>query len=404
MLHEFKIAYYLRDKKAKNKTSILLAISYGNSQRDIITTGLRINPSDWNNKKQTCSNKSIKDELLRIYQVILDYEVDIRYKNPRNFDLHELKFLIFENQPERLENEKPKDLFSDCIEQYYQLHKNVKAFNTIKKYPTLKRFFEDNFPNLRAKDINNEFAFRLRAFYLEKKLLNNTISKNFQLIRVVLRWLFDSNRLVEFSLDKFSHAGENKVEDVFLEVHELAKIIELDLSEKPNLERVRDQFLLSSSTAADWCDLHHLNKNNLRITKEGNKYFRFLRAKTIKKNIYSNPPCKIETELILEKYDWKIETISYDKSLQHLKTICELAEINQPITLKSYSGSQLIEETRPKHNWVGWKSGRRNFVTYCFLNNKSIDAILNATGQVKTSTLDKYNKASHEQKVDLLQK
>jgi hypothetical protein len=404
MLHEFKIAYYLRDKKAKNKTSILLAISYGNSQRDIITTGLRINPSDWNNKKQTCSNKSIKDELLRIYQVILDYEVDIRYKNPRNFDLHELKFLIFENQPERLENEKPKDLFSDCIEQYYQLHKNVKAFNTIKKYPTLKRFFEDNFPNLRAKDINNEFAIKLKALYLEKKLLNNTISKNFQLIRNVLKWLFDTNKLGEFSLNKFSHAGDEKVAKVILDDFELVKISQLDLSQSTHLEKIRDQFLLASYTGTDWCDLHFLNKKNLHNTEGGNKYFKFNRAKSEKDDIPSYPPCLKETEEILNKYNWELEFISYDKSLQHLKTICKLAKIDEHITLKSRSGSQVILETRPKYDWIGWKSGRRTFITDKLIKKTQTEAVSHAVGHKKKGTTEKYHHASPDQMVDLLYK
>lgn len=397
--------FYLRDKQAKNKTSIVLYLTNDNSLREKISTGLSIKPIEWNQLKQKSKSVEINNRLKEILDIIEEYEIDIRYKNERDFDYLELKKLILSGSPRKFENSAQSDLFSSYINQYYELHKNVKAFNTIKKYPTLKRFFESNYPNLRAKDINNEFANNLKATYLKKKLLNNTINKNFQLIRVVLTWLFDTNKLPKFPLDSFRHSADEKVDDVFLEAIELEKIIKLDLSEKPNLERIKDQFLLASYTGTDWCDLHHLNKKNLNITKnDKKKYFRFNRAKTEKKAIYSNPPCDLETEKILDKYNWELEFISYDKSLQHLKTVCKLAKIDEKITLKSYSGSQLIEETRPKYNWIGWKSGRRTFITNKLLDKKQSEAVLFAVGQTKHSTLTKYQKASADHMVELLDK
>ncbi len=399
-----KASFYLRDKLAKNKTSIILYITNDNSLREKISTGLSIKPSEWFQDKQKATSKAINDKLKGFIDIIDAYEIDIRYKNEREFDFFELKQLLFADEPAKLEKSVPNDLFYTYIDQYYELHKNIKAPNTIKKYKTLEKFFKTHFPKLRAKQINNEFAINLKAYYLEKKFLNNTISKNFQLIRVVLTWLFDTGKLQEFSLKKFSHGADGKVEEVVLELEELKRIEELNLSNKPNLESIRDYFLLASYTGTDWCDLHHLNKKNLKINSSNHKYFEFNRAKTERKSIISSPPCSLETEKILDKYKWKLEFISYDKSLQHLKTVCKLAKIDEAITLTSYSGSQKVSETRPKYGWVGWKSGRRSFITGKLLDKTSTEAVAYAVGHTKTSTTQKYHHASPDHMIDLFYK
>ena len=401
---KIKNVFYLKDKSAKNKTRINLFVTSDNGLREKVSTGISINPNEWDQDKQKSSNKAINDKLKTFIDIIETYEIDIRFKNEREFDFYELKQLLFSSQPEKQEKIVANDLFYSYIDQYYELHKNVKAYNTIKKYKSLQKFFETHFPKLRAKQINNEFAINLKAYYLEKKFLNNTISKNFQLIRVVLTWLFDTGKLQEFSLKKFSHGADGKVEEVVLELEELKRIEELNLSNKPNLESIRDYFLLASYTGTDWCDLHLLNKKNLKINSSNHKYFKFNRAKTERKSIISSPPCSLETEKILDKYKWKLEFISYDKSLQHLKTVCKLAKIDQEITLTSYSGSQKIFETRPKYDWVGWKSGRRSFITGKLLDKTSTEAVAYAVGHTKTSTTQKYHHASPDHMIDLFYK
>ena len=404
MNFKLKTAFYLRDKNAKKKTSLILALTYDEGQRERFSCGISLSPKDWNEEKQTSTDKSVKEKIASINQIIENYEIDFRFKNERDFDFVELKNLLFNENPQKIEQTKSTDLFCTYIGEYYELHKNVKAPNTIKKYKTLEKFFKTHYPKLRANQINNEFATNLKAYYLKQKFLNNTISKNFQLIRVVLTWLFETNKLNEFSLKKFSHGADEKVEEVVLEFEELEKIAQLDLSDKPHLESIRDYFLLASYTGTDWCDLHHLNKKNLHTTSGGKKYFVFNRAKTEKKAIISHPPCSLESEKILDKYKWKLEFISYDKSLQHLKTVCALAEINEEITLKSQSGSQVITETRPKYDWVGWKSGRRTFITGKLLDKASTEAVAFAVGHKKTSTTAKYHHASPDQMVELLYK
>ena len=401
---KIKAVFYLKDKLAKNKTRINLFVTSDSGLREKLSTGLSIKPSEWFQEKQRSSNKEINDQLKKFTEKIEAYDIDIRFKNERDFDFFELKKLLFTDKPEKAKKMVPSNLFSDYINEYYELHKNVKAYNTIKKYKTLEKFFRTHFPKLRANQINNEFATNLKAYYLEQKFLNNTISKNFQLIRVVLTWLFETNKLNEFSLKKFSHGADEKVEEVVLEFDELEKIAQLDLSNKPNLESIRDYFLLASYTGTDWCDLHHLNKKNLHITSGGKKYFIFNRAKTEKKAIISHPPCSLESEKILDKYNWKLEFISYDKSLVHLKKVCALAKIDEEVTLKSKSGSQVITETRPKYDWVGWKSGRRTFITGKLLDKASTEAVAFAVGHTKTSTTAKYHHASPDQMVELLYK
>ncbi len=79
--------------------------------------------------------------------------------------------------------------------------------------------------------------------------------------------------------------------------------------------------------------------------------------------------------MLIDKYYWKLEFISYDKSLVHLKKVCALAKIDEEVTLKSQSGSQVITETRTKYDWVGWKFGRKTFNTGKLLDKASTEAV-----------------------------
>ena len=105
---------------------------------------------------------------------------------------------------------------------------------------------------------------------------------------------------------------------------------------------------------------------------------------------------------MIDKYYWKLEFISYDKSLYHLKKIYELAKIDEEVTLRSKSGSQVITETRPKYDCVGWKSGRRTFITGKLLNKAPTEAVAFAVGHTKKSSTAKYHHVSLDRMVELL--
>lgn len=399
---KIKSVFYIKDKLAKNKTRINLFVTSEKGIREKISTGLSVNPTEWNQEKQKSTNKAINDKLNEIKEIIEKYDIEHRFISKVDFDINDLKRKLFEDEPQNENKAASNDLFSNFIKQYYELHKLVKAENTIKKYKTLQNFFELNYPTLRAKDINNAFAENLKAFCLAKKEMNNTLNKRFQLIRVVLKWLFDNNKLKPFILDKFAHGKDEKIEAIALLPKEIEAIAKVDLSEKSHLESVRDIFVITCLTGVDWADIEKLKKENLYTTSFGNKYFEFSRRKTESKDILSRPPCSQLVEDILKKYNWNIPLKSYQKSLDQVKEVCKYAGLTEVVTLTSRSGNQKIIEKKQKYEWIAWKTGRRSFITNYLLEKKPTEAVAAAVGHVKIATTARYQHAKGEHMVDLL--
>ncbi len=389
--------FYLLNAVAKRKTTIMVMIGKKN-ERLRISTGISTVVSDWDKKKRISKISSINKDLRSIVQKVEDYDKDCQLLN-KEVELAEIADIIKSNN--NFEPRKKK-LFTDYIQMYFDNHKQLKAWNTIKKYITLKNFIMKFEPGATLSDIDAKFAVKLKAYCLDKKELNNTISKRFQLIRVVLKWCEEMKYISDVNFNHFSHPQTDKIEAIILNEFEIQKIANVDLKGKPNLESIRDLFLIACNTGVDFIDLPQINKQNLHTTAKGNMYFQIKRSKTSEQNLYSNPPCNKLVFDILEKRNWTFDFISYDKSLQHLKTVCELAKLNEVINLSSNSGKKKITYTKKKYEWIAWKTARRSFITNLMSDGKQTELVSSAVGHTKPSTTAKYQHLKPALMVDLL--
>jgi len=389
--------FYLLNAYAKRKTTIMVMLGKKN-ERLRISTGISTVVSDWDKKKRISKSTAINKLLRTISNKVEDYDKECQLMD-KEVDLAELADIIKSNNS--IEPRKGK-LFTDYIQMYYDTHKQLKAHNTIKKYITLKNFISEYVPGATLSDIDSKFAVKLKAYCLDKKELNNTISKRFQLIRVVLTWCEEMKYISDVNLKHFSHPQTDKIEAIVLTETEIQKIANVDLEGKLHLESIRDLFLIACNTGVDFVDLPQINKKNLHTTTKGNMYFQIIRTKTSERNLYSNPPCNKLVFDILEKRNWTFNYISYDKSLEHLKKVCEIAELNEKITLTSKSGKKKISETKNKYDWIAWKTARRSYITNSMSDGKQTELVASAVGHTKTSTTAKYQHLKPALMVDLL--
>jgi len=389
--------FYLLKADAKRKTTIMVMIGKKN-ERLRISTGICTVVSDWDKKKRISKTSSINKKLRTIIDKVEDYDKECQLLN-KEVELDEVADIIKSNN--NFEPRKKK-LFTDYIQMYFDNHKQLKAWNTIKKYITLKNFINEFQPAATLSDIDAKFAVKLKAYCLDKEELNNTISKRFQLIRVVLKWCEEMKYISDVNLKHFSHPQTDKIEALILNEFEIQKIANVDLNEKQNLESIRDLFLIACNTGVDFIDLPQINKQNLHTTAKGNMYFQIKRIKTYEHNLYSNPPCNKLVFDILEKRNWKFNFISYNKSLQHLKTVCELAGLNEVINLSSNSGKKKITYSQKQYEWIGWKTARSSFITNSMSDGKQTELVASAVGHTKTSTTAKYQHLKPALMVDLL--
>ena len=389
--------FYLLNAAAKRKTTIMVMLGKKND-RLRVSTGISTVVSDWDKKKRISRTTAINKLLRTINNKVEDYDKECQLME-KEVELAELADIIKCNN-----NVAPRKrkLFTDYIQMYYDNHKQLKAPNTIKKYITLKNFIIKYEPGATLPDIDAKFAVKLKAYCLDKKELNNTIGKRFQLIRVVLRWCEEMKYISDVNLKHFSHPQTDKIEAIVLTEIEIQKIANVDLNGKQHLESIRDLFLIACYTGVDFVDLPQINKQNLHTTTKGNMYFQIKRSKTSDHNLYSHPPCNKLVFDILEKRNWIFNFISYDKSLQHLKKVCELAELTDEIKLSSNSGKKKITYTQTKYDWIAWKTARRSFIKNLMSDGKQTELVASAVGHTKTSTTAKYQHLKPALMVDLL--
>ena len=226
----------------------------------------------------------------------------------------------------------------------------------------------------------------------DKKHTNNTVSKYFDLLKTFLRWATERNSNNKTDFQKFKTATE-KTDIIYLTENELLSIYNKDLSNNKALDKVRDVFCFACFTGARFSDVSSLKKEDIRGK---NWYLRTTKTK----DVLQIPLNEYAIE-ILNKYsdcERVLPVISSQKTNQHLKELCKLAEIDDPITIVKYRGAERIEEIYPKYELVSTHCARRSFVTLSLEKGMRAETVMEITGHSNYKTFKKYIKITSKVK------
>lgn len=259
--------------------------------------------------------------------------------------------------------------------------------NTIKNFRNNRLLLQAYRPNLAFADITDDLLKDFVQYQTKNsrskkegqtQLINSTIKKNVSLLKWFLRWATKKgyNDNLAFTTYKLNlKAPSRKV--IFLTWDELTRIYEHDFSNKPELDAVRDCFCLCCFTSLRYSDLKKLRKVDIKDDS-----IEVVTAKTeeliiIDLNDYSRA--------ILNKYkdiegEFAMPVISNQKMNEHLKTIAEECEINEPITITSFSGANRIEKVMPKYKLITTHVGRRTFISNALALGVAPNIVMKWTG------------------------
>lgn len=229
---------------------------------------------------------------------------------------------------------------------------------------------------------------------LEKKYSANTIPATFSVMKV---WLNDAKAQgikFEEHYKKWRSKGV-EVQHVYLNDEEIKKIYNIqftkELKEKckiglnSNIESTKDLFIcacLLGLRLSDWDKLTasnwDLNNNVVQIHTTKTKETVLIPLHPIVKEIYN-------------KYNGNFPRI-VDKSHinEHITLCCEIAEINNLISIKTNKGGKIIEEQKKKSELVSSHTGRRSFATNLYLKCKNAKAVMMFTGHRTEENFFKY--------------
>ena len=366
-------------RSTKDKSNLILRLLYRYDGTDYVfgaKTNFEIDKTYWSkqHKKKSkdieTTNKqtNINNELNKIENHILNAfnSVSIEIIN-KDWLTSQIEY--YYNPPKKAET-----LSTELLKYflyYIECKKTETAIVTQRKYNStlrlLERYQKEKKVVIQIIDINENFKNQLEKYCIENNYGQNTISKFFKTIKGVCNHadyngIETSHQLTGFKTD------QHKVEKIYLTFEDLTKIENISKNQlTDSLDNAKDWLIISCYTGQRVSDFMRFTDEQIRIEK-GKHLIEFTQKKTGKN---MTVPLHNKVLEILKKRKGKFPyKISDQKYNDFIKTVCELAEINE-LT----KGSKLVEtETDSKvyrkktgmykkYDLVTSHIGRRSFAT-----------------------------------------
>jgi integrase len=386
--------YYLRNPLSKEKTPIVLTItSHGVISK--ISTGETIEPKYWDKKKQEVKRQFTGSPELNEFLGSYLLKAQAVYRNFTSENIQptteQLRAAI------QLPKKKSNAEFKNALEKYLESVKGLHQDTTIRKYKSLlnhlNKFQEAKNRVLSFETIDLDFQEIFSAFLVNTlKQNNNTVCKYVKALKSFMQWAVDRGFHANMTFKKFK-VKEYTVDVVYLTEEELFKIYNLDLSNNPQLSKVRDAFCFGCFTGQRFSDIHRLQWEDIR-----NETWLLHTKKT--KELLEIPLNDFALDII-RKYNGKdrpIHTYSNQKMNDHLKVLAQLAGVSGKHKLVSYNGNKRVEDIKEKHNLICTHTARRTFVTLSLEKGMRPETVMEITGHKDYKTMKRYIKITSKVK------
>ena len=411
--HAKNMRYKLSLEKRK-KDGVLIEVNVPiritvnhNGQRITLSTGYRIDSKAWDENaqvvKQGFINKqkepyNIINSKLALQKSFLD-NFSLKHQIEKTeIDLENLK-IEFAEEFSRKNNVRHQEV--EIKLSFFELYdlfvkergkQNDWMPPTYTKFNSLRKHLEDFDSKLHLDYLNDEKLTEL-VDYLRNKanMKNTTVKKQLGFLKWFLKWAVEKKHTENTAYQSFKpklKTADNQV--VYLSSAELNLIRNYNIPEsKQYLERVRDVFLFCCYTALRHSDVYKLKKHDIKQGK-----IEIVTQKTTDKlSIKLNEKALALIHKYKEVYfkeDKALPVISNQRMNGYLKELCELAEINEPVTVIDFVGNKRIENTYPKYSLIGTHTGRRTFICNALINGMPPHAVMKLTGHSDYKAMQPY--------------
>ena len=266
----------------------------------------------------------------------------------------------------------------------------------------LKEYKEYSFSRVDFDTIDLEFYDDFLIFLSEEKEFSpNTIGKHIKILKTFLNDAtekrFNSN--LDFRSKRFKIPSEES-DAIYLSKSELQEMYDLDLSDNPRLDKVRDLFLVGCWTGLRFSDFSQIKEEHI-----GEEFIEIITQKTNEKVII---PIYPTVRSILNKYS-TLENglppaISNAKMNKYLKEVCQLIPCllkKEPIS-KTRKGKRITTRSE-KYKLVTTHTARRSFATNLYKDGFPSISIMKITGHRTERAFLTYIKITPNDNAKLLQ-
>jgi integrase len=397
------INFLYRSTKEKSNLNVRLLFRYnGNDFVFGAKTKVEVSKIYWSKQHKKNSKDieitnlqtEINNELNKIENYILKAFNSV---NPESITKEWLTSQIdYYYNPPKQNKQAPKDLLN-YIDFYIDYRKNEITKSTLKKINVIKqlliRFEAYRKSIILIKDINDNFKNEFVNYCKSELYAQNTIQRAFVFIKTFCKHARFLGIETHNQLDGL-RIERQKVDKIYLTFEDLSKIENISKDKlTDSLENAKDFLIISCYTGQRISDFMRFTKEQIRI-EDGKHLIEFTQKKTDKNMTVPLHPKVLE---ILKKrngnFPYKISDQKYN---DFIKTVCELAEVNEPT-----KGSKMVETekdskiyrkqtgTYKKHELVTSHIGRRSFATN-FYTTIPTSLLINITGHSTESMFLNY--------------
>jgi len=409
-----KFNFYLKDKFSEKETPIHLYIRY-EGKRLIYSTGKFIHPKFWSEENQQArvfkefptakifNNilEKIKGEATKIFS---ELERDLG-RVPSTIELKSKLDEVLKKIPEAEKEDTQRiPTFLELFKRFIQdsqdgtrLTASGKRFDkrSIQKYntvlDTLDKFgksyhltFESIDKNFYTKFVAYMNKEQTKTVNGEKVIIKpsftvNTIGKYIQVLKTFLSYATENgyNTNMYFQSKTFK-APKVPGFSIYLTESEISQILELDLTETPHLERVRDLFVVGCWTGLRFADFTTIKPENIK-----EDYLEIKTSKTGEKVIIPIHPM---VKTIMAKYSGKYpnslpRAISNQKMNAYLKEIAKQVDcLKVPVEVERIKGGLKTMTKQEKWELVTTHTARRSFATNVYKSGFPAISLMKITG------------------------
>ena len=429
------ISFKLRSYGIKgNKYQIRLRITFNGFRHDVVTGCVLWDRDAWDDKNELVKDGYIglKGETARSMNERIRSMRDQMKETIKYFEANEIIPDVdmlqakFEERMRRLEPAKPPrqprkkadsvaaagmlKVFDEFLEDCGT--KNAWSEGTYGKMRSLKVDLREFRKNLKFSDLNEK---TLTAFVMylrdEKKLntprkpkggreeydqedvtglKNSTIFKKLGYLRWFLNWATEKGYNKQLAFRTFHPTLKTtQAKVIYLTKEELKSILALDLTPVKKLEPIRDIFIFccfsglrfSDAQALCWSDVKddHLEVTTIKTADSVQIEINDVTRKLLDK--YRGIPMK--DNRVLPQY-------TNQAMNRELKTLCQMAGIDEPIRITTYKGSAREDEVFPKWELVGSHTGRKTFIVQALSRGIPPNIVMKWTGHSDYKAMKPY--------------
>lgn len=401
----------------KPEKPIYLDYSYGRKKRFKYSIGYSVNPDYWISAKGRVKNVRAVENAEIINDLIDDLIRELKdfVKNcdsnqiPLTNHIMRAHLESFRNEDEEVNEGEEEEITTliKYIEKYIEqkekeLPKSANGYknNTVKSYEqTLGHLkgFQEEFDVILGFDLDNEFYsdfieyMNSKTYQYSKKEKKhyslNTLGKQIKNLKVFMGAALMEEYHTNLKYKRFKVLAEITTA-IYLEIDELKRMYELDLSETPNLELARDVFVIGCEIGQRISDYHNLQAQEI-VPHEYERYIKIKQEKTKKEVLCKITPV-IET-IMNQRYEGKLPPkITEQKLNDYIKVVAEKAGIDTRIKVEITRGGKRRIKNLPKHQLVMGHTARRTFCTLKFKAGVPVHSILELSGHSTYKEFIKY--------------